>query len=337
MTLLRIIESTLPVSIGDALDLHAANRRAAGWTVDDVFTSRASKDDPEQVGRLAMQIQEWASGKERPHVFIIGDIPVPRSGIYQNPDGHETTAGAYPCPAYWATVDESLWTDELATNPSTRPQYRNTKWDGIYDQDRLPASANVAIGVLNLKSGANAAWGFDSSRTDWVGDAYLRYFTNLNQWHRGAFFPKTVFGHARMNSANPSESWVGQTDRNQTVWSRSITPRPVDDDGPFGAFMDLKGLPNNGTFWTARTKPLAAFYLSYESYQTAFPASRLLNPLMSGSACTAPLGPMWSMAGWQTKTVGELWQQSAIKGASPALALYGDPTFRIPQIPLERD
>jgi hypothetical protein len=36
------------------------------------------------------------------------------------------------------------------------------------------------------------------------------------------------------------------------------------------------------------------------------------------------------MSGWQTKTIGELWQQSATQGRKAWIALYGDPTFKLP-------
>ncbi len=323
MTLLRLIESTLPVSLSDSLDRHAARLRSEGWRVEDRFAVR-TKDAAADVRQVKTLIHEWlAENPARPHVFVIGDLPMPRSGIDQNPDGHENTAGAYPCPAYWVTSDAG-WTDQRSNTRPVKPTYLNLPGDSVWDQDTIPEAPLAAIGILNLKPGSSATWLAGTARTWWTHEAYRRWFALNHDWRRGAIEPRTRFGCAR-NTPNPPEFWLEQTTRDQSLYKLDT----VETGAPFGAFFDTKGLPPNGTFWFQRRQPLAAFYLTYESYQTAYPCSRLVNALMTGSVCAAPLGPLWNLEGWQTKTVGELWQQTARPGQSAALALYGDPTFGV--------
>jgi hypothetical protein len=330
MNLLRIIESTLPVELASTLEAHAAQCRVDGWSVETFYVPRR---DPKNNGLGVVDIAHdiiwpWLeSNPERPHVMVIGDVPIPRSGLNLNPDGHSDTTGAYPCPTYWAGGTPLGWTDtgENSGFPS-KPIFEHVAGDYIWDQNILPVSARCAVGILNLFAASkNRAWEFDGPQSTWLCQAYQRYFDGLMRWKQSAIRPKATFGHGSYQAFN--QAWLSSTDTNQPCFKNSDGSKAL---APFGALYDFKALPPSGTFWYTRHEPVAAVYLSYESYQTLGDATRNINPLMTGSVAAFPVGFEIDMSGWQTKTIGELWQQSATQGRKAWIALYGDPTFKLP-------
>lgn len=331
MNLLRIIESTLPAATAPALDRHAAIARIDGWNVETVYVPRRdSKNNPRGVVNIAESvIWPWlAKNPERPHVFVVGDVPMPRSGFNLNPDGHSDTTGAYPCPGYWASGDQTGWTDtQNNTGFPSKPVFEHTAGDYVWDQNHLPAPARCAVGILNLTpSVKNARWGFTGPQSTWVEQAYNRYFDALACWKCSITRASQIFAHGHYQAPRADTRWLTNTNPEQPVFKTG--DEFGRSPGPYGFMYDFKGLPSNGDFWFKREKPVAAVYLTWESYQTDFNASRLQNALLSGSAAVAPVGFEWDMRGALEKTIGELWQQNATQGRTAWIALYGDPTFK---------
>lgn len=331
-SLLRVIDATLPIELRTSLDQHADDAQRAGWLVQDVYVAPSDAKRPLEVVELAESVI-WPAVRAHSntlHVFLIGNVPLPRSGFAQNPDGHSDTSGAYPAPVYYAMPD-STWTDERDnTGFNSRPLQQNMPGDGRFDQDRRPdGEVRAAIGVLKLSPAVrNKNWGFAGPQSLWEIEAYRRYFDALHQWRTGKVLPKHQWG-CGAGIGSPSSMWLRQTSTNQPVWKSTTSPVGFETRLPYGAVYDFKGLPNNGVFWFERKVPVAALYLMWESYQTDFNTTRVINPLLSGSVASAPVGYAWIMEGWETKTIGELWKQSAEKSVNPWVALYGDPTFRL--------
>ena len=335
-TCLRVIEATLPIEARDALDLHAADLQAAGWKVQDAYVAPSDAKAPlgaQEIARTVVWPAIRAHGSTWTnvlHVFFIGDLPLPRSGFAQNPDGHHDTSGAYPAPVYYAMPD-AVWTDERDNTAfRSRPLQQNRPGDGRFDQDRRPAGEiRAAIGILNLTPAIkNRSWGYTGSQSLWEAQAYRRYFDALHCWRTGQLKPKHPWG-VGSGLGQPSTQWLNQTDAQQPTWRSTSSPGGFEACTPFGAVYDFKGVPANGTFWFTRTAPVAAVYFTWESYQSDASATRIINPLMTGSVASAPIGFAWSLAGWQTNTLGQLWIQSAAASPNPWVALYGDPTFRL--------
>lgn len=328
MTLLRIIESTLPIGCSWVLDRHAATARLGGWTVHTIQWPRNNPRDPQRFAALKAEIAKYRHFADL-HVMLIGDLPLPFSGFQNNPDGHPETTGAYQCPAYYVTDNEG-WTDERNnTGYPSRPVHKHVAGDGILDQDKLPSSAWAAVGVVNLTPASrNASWRLGAVDSERVIRAYERYFDHLHKWNTGEYQVKAHCGVTAFNQSY-NTNWLNATNPDQPKFNRYNAQ--FEECTPFGLIADFKVVPPNGTAWYNRTKPLAFFYLQLESYQTLWNTTRNQHPLMSGCAVCAPVYWMWDMSGWLNKTVGQLWQQSAKQGAQVWISLFGDPTVRLPK------
>lgn len=328
MTLLRIIESTFPIGCSWFLDRHAATARTEGWSVHTIQWPRNNPKDPQRFAKLKEEIAKYRRFDDL-HVMLIGDLPLPFSGFQNNPDGHTETTGAYQCPAYYVTDNEG-WTDERNnTGFPSKPAHEHVAGDGVLDQDTLPSSAWAAVGVVNLTPASkNANWPLGPVDSERIIRAYEIYFNHLHKWKTGEYTVKTPLSLTAFNGAY-NTTWLNSTDDSQPRFQKYTTL--IDDAAPFGIMADFKVIPSNGPVWYKRTKPLAFFYLQWESYQTLWNTTRNQHPLMSGCAACAPVYWMWDMSGWFSKTVGQLWQQSAKQGAQVWISLFGDPTVKLPK------
>lgn len=340
MKLLRIIDNKLAPGIAGDLATHKSDLVARGWTVEDVLVA---PDNPKKFPFAHRDIAQniiWPRAKADPtlHVFCIGKVPLPRSGFRQNPDGHANTSGAYPCTLYYA-IPSDKWTD-LLDNSGYKPTaaFLNKPGDGIWDQDTAPGRTNYAgqevggdalcaVGYLNLTPGKNKNWNLGPDKTQWQNECYHRYFKYLREWRTGSRKPRTRFGFGHYQGHGVDSTWSAMTTPNQTSWKNPLIPCDVDTCSPFMAFYDFKAMPANGDWWFKRTSPFAQLYLEWESYQTDWKSSRLINALMTGSVAAVPVAWQFDMTGLESKTLGQLWMQSASRGlGSNHLVLYGDPT-----------
>lgn len=82
-------------------------------------------------------------------VYIIGHVPVPRSGNIA-PDGHtDQHQGAWPCDGYYGEVN-GTWTDNTVNNTSGWPYVVNIPGDGRFDQDSPPNTVELQVGRVDF-------------------------------------------------------------------------------------------------------------------------------------------------------------------------------------------
>ena len=104
-------------------------------------------DTPPQVKALISA--DYAADPERvTAVFLLGHVPVPRSG-WEAPDGHPDHRCAWPADAYYADM-QGKWTDRRLEEHNERSGASNVPGDGKFDQTTLPADLALEVGRVDL-------------------------------------------------------------------------------------------------------------------------------------------------------------------------------------------
>ena len=147
--------------MGNALEQFKLDLVGDGWSVAQRMApkhhSRWKARYQRRLAEVKSAIVEFhqQSPSERNVVLLIGNVPVPYSGLRAE-DGHRQPGddhrGAWPCDAYYGDVD-GVWTDEIVsyTNRSHRSN-TNQPGDGKFDLDYLPSSLEVAIGRIDFSN-----------------------------------------------------------------------------------------------------------------------------------------------------------------------------------------
>ena len=197
---LLLVTQKVAARMGDALKQFKLDLVGDGWSV-------AQRTTPEhhsmwktryqrRLAEVKSAIIEFRqqSPSERNVVLLIGNVPVPYSGLRAE-DGHQRPGddhrGAWPCDAYYGDVD-GVWTDEIVsyTNRSHRSN-TNQPCDGKLDSDYLPSALEVAVGRLdfsNLPGIAGSSLPGRPRGSDKIEVALLRrYFDKNHAYRMGRF------------------------------------------------------------------------------------------------------------------------------------------------------
>lgn len=293
------------------------------------------------------------------YILMLGELPIPWSGLNQSPDGHgstftydgwrdtQNTAGGYPCPQFYGTpapFDSTGWNDIQNAPISLNTQRMNSVGDGRFDTEFLPVRPKAAVGWVGGygdtaldKNGVDRRAGFIN--------AYLTRNIKLRNLHgAGAAYQFTT------NSTVPQSSrWFWQSlsnmygiqaiaDGQNKVTGANLTNRTFPFDIIYGGsdYWDAQ--------WFGRqlinlTKPAAKIVFIHQSFSKSVPT--LGSSLLSRAAITGNTnhGPVvvipWNgSAGWnieqlkQGKRVGDM-ILSATNLPLTSTGLLGDPTFRL--------
>lgn len=350
--LLRVVEATLPMALAPSLQQHEADLRAEGWVVETIYTSRRDPKLPLQHIELAQkEIWPRVRATTNLHIFFIGKVPMPRSGINTLPDGHWDTKGAYATTAYYA-MPYSGWTDVLDnTAVAVKPDQINRPGDGKFDQDTAPGNRNslgqelggealACVGFLDLSFGNPKTFGSTLSTEEFLIDRYQKYFARLHGYRTGAWAPRTKVAHMAYNG----QPWTGiaewassKVGADNYRFFRSLTasttqPYSVEQSASFGVLIDFKVMPSTGTTWTKRTNDWAVLDLYFGSYQIDFGSPRLVNPLLTGALATGSYTwDRWNLDGvFSGETLGEAWRKTVSNSVGNVYrVLYGDPTITL--------
>lgn len=123
-------------------------------------------------------LEEYNNDTSLNALILLGDIPVPYSGIVML-DGHPDHKGAWPADVYYAVLDGE-WTDEIVDiNSASRPENHNVPGDGKFDQSYIPANVILQTGriyfskldVFNLSE----------------AELYRRYFNKNHRYRHGQY------------------------------------------------------------------------------------------------------------------------------------------------------
>lgn len=197
---LLLVTQKVAARMGDALEQFKLDLVGDGWIVAQRMApehhSRWKARYQRRLAEVKSAIIEFRqqSPSERNVVLLIGNIPVPYSGLRAE-DGHQRPGddhrGAWPCDAYYGDVDE-VWTDEIVsyTNRSHRSN-TNQPGDGKFDSDYLPSSLEVAVGRIdfsNLPSIAGSSLPGRPRGSDKIEAALLRQYFDKNHAYKMGWF-----------------------------------------------------------------------------------------------------------------------------------------------------
>ncbi|MEK6795545.1 MAG: hypothetical protein AABZ39_12250 [Spirochaetota bacterium] len=356
--LLVVLDSTLAPSVISAFNGWKTDVERAGWVVTVASWTKANKDVSNHV-KLAEQII-WPYIRSKgvaPHVFLIGKLPMPYTGL-DIPTSHEDR-GAYASTLFYAAPD-GQWTDigDNSFRTHRTAALKNVPGDGKFDQMIGPGSSSpdsrhvrgalkACVGWLDFDHiGTPAQWGATNSKPAWIAQCYVDYFARNRAYRAGQWRPKTLIGHG---------NYLAKYWENVRQWALSITAvsnygefqniAAAEARAPFGFDFDHKAISDKTSTWAARPKtPWSVFELFYGSYQFDYGSTRLMKPLNAGALATGcsvstsvgfgPTSPSWDLTGILAgKTLGELWYQTLNRPVyyNTIFVLYGDPTLVIAQ------
>jgi len=320
--LLLVIERSLPLQLATVLDsyCHALEQE---WDVTVAYAPKADSKQPLLHQQIAESIT-WPFCRANPnaHIQFIGDLPMPYSGISQNPDGHTDTAGSYAAPIYYV-AESTQWTD--VGDNSARPAKReriNCPNDGRFDQQSV-TSVDASIGWLNLSRFNARTFGSTLTGVDWIIHCYTKYFQRNLAFRAGKWAPKTATGQgaAQGNGAG----WFSALDADQTFWGRD--PIRAAAGAPYGIICDFKSLDSS---IVSLPSPFTVLDLTYGSYQIDYLTARTMNPLYAAALAVGSMGLQWNLSRASSATFGELWRDTVIRTRSTIPVLYGDCTLSLP-------
>lgn len=141
--ILILIPEILEASVQDELSQYVLTLEQDGWSVSVLPTN-----DNDDVATIRQKIRDLnnATPGGLSSVFLLGNIPVPYSGLIA-PDGHVPDhLGAWPADGIYGDLS-GFYTDFVVDNSqANRPENRNIPGDGKFDQNQFAGQVTLAIG-----------------------------------------------------------------------------------------------------------------------------------------------------------------------------------------------
>jgi hypothetical protein len=153
---LLIIDSTLAEGLNESLGIMRKDLVADGNQIVEYVVSQNTDHIT-----IKAKIDEYKKLYENlNHVYILGHVAVPYSGIYCEdsywvvpPDGHKEGSGnhcgAWAADAYYGVLS-GTWSDIYAVTSGVRAHTKNEPNDGKFDQIILPGKVEYGIGRVDL-------------------------------------------------------------------------------------------------------------------------------------------------------------------------------------------
>ncbi len=146
--LLILINDELLADISPVLEEYKMALRGDGWRVSTLAVSSS-----ESVVEVKQMVQDlYGSTGDLRSIFIIGEVPIPYSGVAIYPDGHPQHSGAWMADVYYADLD-GVWTDMFVSNTSSiYERHQNVPGDGKFDQTYTPSPTELEIGRIYFEN-----------------------------------------------------------------------------------------------------------------------------------------------------------------------------------------
>lgn len=240
-----------------------------GWFVNELYVPRATTWDTEPeiitVRNQIAAIYNNAPANDKPtHLFLLGHIPIARSGLGAiAPDHHTESKGARGADCYYADID-GVFTDTQTYNPGGIDAIQiNLPNDLKWDQEYIPSELEMAFGRVDFAD-IN-----DSSNTEF--DLLQSYLNRLHNYKTVAsgfnMGEKTAFNFGYDNSNDGSyRSLIPISNVNNVDEFSDNLPFPqwVQQNGPYQIFMQNIVTPN-ASEWNLYGMD-ATIYSSDQSY-----------------------------------------------------------------------
>lgn len=147
---IMVVSNLIADSLGTELENMRRDLIADGYKVNRFDVSETAS--PVEVKSSIQTIYEsFNNASEKAYIYLIGNVPVPYSGVMMNDDVWEHR-GAWPSDVYYADMD-GVWTDSIMnwTN-AARDENDNVPGDGKFDTNILSSKPEFAIGRVDLSN-----------------------------------------------------------------------------------------------------------------------------------------------------------------------------------------
>ena len=336
---LRLVEDTLPAAAAHSLVQHQLDLEAEGWTVTTVFVPSQERKAPFTNHINIAQDTVWPFVRANPGgaVILIGNVPMPASGINYSVTEMPIDWGALPAPCYYALPDVE-WTDTQNNtnwNPGGKPLPAirlNNPGDGRFDNQSLGAALPLAsVGVINFSFANPTRWGSAKDAIRFHIQCYNDYFTRLHDYRSGKWTIKTkgAFGHWRNGGAGAEfEPWAIANLGGVSAF-RPTNSSAFPEYASFLFVQDFKLLPYTEAFWSTVNPRWAFFDTSFGSGQATMDAQRVHNAF-NRSLLSATWARRWDLTPLLSgQTIGDCWKAGLVRGRDTTFGLNGDPTLRL--------
>ncbi len=146
---IMVVTNHIADSLGTELENMRRDLIADGYKVNRFDVSETAS--PVEVKSSIQTIYESLNATEKAYIYLIGNVPVPYSGVMMNDDRWEHR-GAWPSDVYYADMD-GIWTDSTMnwTN-AARVENHNVPGDGKFDRNLISSKPEFAIGRVDLSN-----------------------------------------------------------------------------------------------------------------------------------------------------------------------------------------
>jgi Peptidase family C25 len=365
--MILLVADNIAIALPEKLARLKRDLTGDGWLVNELIVAADNDWDGGQAAQdirnqLKMLYNSAPAGDKPSHLFILGHVPLPRSGSTEAaaPDEHNENKGARGADTYYADLDGEF-TDVATYNPGglSTPLAVNQPGDFRWDQDYIPSRLELAFGRVDFRDLT------DVSETE--VELTARYLDRLHQYRHVApgwwMGNRTAFNFGYDNSNDgsyrslpnislPDSVFQNTTNTNHNAW--------VKDNGPFMIYMQNVSVPEIAD-WQANGMD-ATVFSSDQSYwgwadvaQNNSVYSRIRSLLAADTKCLITLWTTTGVSlfhhpgagqtfGWacqrimdhsgddqvypkppQTYDTEEWWNRTHF-------ALQGDPTLRLHQV-----
>lgn len=331
---LLVIQRDIPIESAAHFDRWQSQVESEGHKVTRLYGPKSNAKETNQAANFARaQVWPWVKQNSGSYVFFVGDLPMPRTGYSINPDGHTGSAGAYAATSFYACPGEP-WTD-VRDNSGLRPRspLLNLPGDGKMDNQTLLHAPMARVGWFNPFFNPKTFGITNSNQSEYVVDVLRRYFDLNVKFRRGELALERIGVGDEKGKFNAGVvTWAIQ----QVGASNVVTFDRTESyfvKLPFLIDRDFKGFTDSSSFWgrMATGAMFSGLDLTYGSYQIDYLTPRTWFPGNAGALAVGNMGGSWNLTDWQTKTLGELWEQTVTQYGMIYVNLYGDPTLRLIQ------
>ncbi|WP_343636194.1 T9SS type A sorting domain-containing protein [Fluviicola sp.] len=242
-----------------------------GWFVNELIVPHANGWDSGDTvvgirNQIAAVYNNAPAGDKPKMVFILGHVPLPRSGssTVTAPDGHDQNKGARGCDGYYADID-GVYTDANTFNPGglATPLAVNLPGDYKWDQDFYPSELEMAFGRVDFADLIQPSQS-ELVLTEQYLDRLSNYKNVVSGWDMG---DKSGFYVGYDNSVDGSYRTLPGISKSANVYQNTAgAPHPqwVQNNGPFKVYMQNQNFPELGEWETYGMN--ATVYSSDQSY-----------------------------------------------------------------------
>jgi hypothetical protein len=331
-SLLLVVEQSLIPALATPLDRYREDLGGLGWSVTTLEAPSATTNYTAQTEWIRSEV--WPKLVAHDQVFLVGHVPMPRSGLWLNPDGH-ASMGAYSAPAFYVTLPTGWqkWTDGQANG--FKGWLANAAGDSKWDNQTLPAEPQAGLGLIDFPNATNNAalitgyfdrlHAYRSGQWNVTNAALYAYPATTTRWRDT---PGTV---AALNNAFGSATRFNAEKQIKLNWTNGqpaveVIAYKTGDYAP----MLRKGVVPKSVAWLAWNSGQFELRSAPNSKDVYASLATTNGPLI-----IAVNHPDWPLKLESQSTWGDVWRNTFSQPGAPTWSwIMGDPTLRLPSKPV---